>query len=139
MSMPKRLAGVGQLDHARDPVIADVAAHKIGGLGEGKVDVRLERAHVLGHQQRGPDQLAQLAVRKLGDAAVAVGVFVPEKALVVAGPPDLDRVAKGDVLAGRVEHQVHAWSPHAACPTACTLAISCDDRRAPQPWILNAG
>ncbi len=44
---------------------------------------------------------------ELRRAAIAVRVLVPEEALVIARPADLERVPEGHVLAGRVQHQVH--------------------------------
>ena len=48
----KRFAGMGQLGYAGDAVVADIAAHVVGGVGEGEVDVRLQRTDMLGLQDR---------------------------------------------------------------------------------------
>ncbi len=52
-------------------------------------------------------QLAQFAMGELGNAALAIGVFVPEETILVARPTDFHGIAKGLIFAGRVEHQIH--------------------------------
>ena len=44
----QRFTSIGQLDHAGDAIIAHIAAYIVGGVGNGKVDVRFQRAHMFG-------------------------------------------------------------------------------------------
>src|SRR4029077_901371 len=53
------------------------------------------------------DELAELAMTELRRAAVAIGVLVPEEALVVAGPADLDGLTERHQLTRGIEHEVH--------------------------------
>ena len=89
------------------PVVVGVGANVVGAVGDDVIDVQLVAADVLADQDRRLDDLAQLAVPERRDAAVLVRVFEPEEAGLVAGQPDLQRLAPGVVLAGRVDHQVH--------------------------------
>src|SRR5262249_50223278 len=62
---------------------------------------------MLSHQQRRLDELAQLAMGELRDSTITIRILVPEVARLIAGPADLERVAEGDILTGRVKHQIH--------------------------------
>ena len=65
---------------------------------------------MFGLEQRRLDQLAQLAVGKLGDAAIAEGIFVPEEAILITGPPNFHRIAKGVILTGRIDLATHPFA-----------------------------
>jgi hypothetical protein len=49
---------------------------------------------MLGHQQRRPDELAQLTMGELGDSTITIGVLVPQAACRIACPPYLEGIAK---------------------------------------------
>lgn len=88
-------------------VVLGVGAHEVGAAADDEVDVLLQPAHVLGLQQRRPDQLPQPLVPEDRDPGVLVRVLEPEEVRLVAGPADLDGVRERLQLAARVEHEVH--------------------------------
>ena len=107
--------GVTDFDGAGDAhVVGGVDAHVVRRLGEDHIHLRLKGAHMLAHEDRRLDQLAQLAVGVEGKATVFERVFVPEEVGFVAGTAHGQSVGEGLVLAGRVEHEVHLGADHLA-------------------------
>ena len=105
----ERFGKARDLHGARDAdVEIRVCADEIGAVGEDERRVRFQPAHMLAEQQRRLDHLAQAAMRVRREAAIAVGILVPEKAGVIAGAADLEGVGEGPEMAGRVVHEGHA-------------------------------
>ena len=103
---PERLAEVGDLHRAGDAhVVFGVGVDHVAAAGEQEARLLLQPADMLADQQRRLQLLAQPLVAVGRDAAVAVGVLVPEIAGLVAGAADIERVHPGAQLAGRVDHQ----------------------------------
>ena len=65
---------------------------------------------MFGLEDRGFEVLAEFAVGVLTDPAVTVGVFVPEKVLLVTGLSHFERVGERFEFTGRIAHQVHLLS-----------------------------
>ena len=104
------LGGVGELHGCGDAHVLHIASDEVGRAVDHEVDAGLEAADVLGEEQRGDEQLAELAVGELRYASVGQRVLVPEVGGLVAGAPDLDRVSEGAEGIVGVGHEVDVRS-----------------------------
>ena len=105
---PEPLGRMGDLHHAGDAaVLVDPGPHEVRSTVHDEIDVLLQAEDMLGLQDRRGDVFPQLLVAEYGHAAVLVRILQPEEPRFVAGPPHLQRVRPGIVLARWIDHEVH--------------------------------
>ena len=99
---------VSGLERAGDAlVVFGVGAQEVGRPLLHPRHLGLERADMLGQQQRRPQPLAEAPVRGRRGAHVLERVLVPEAARLVAGEAEMERIGEGAERAGRIDHQRH--------------------------------
>jgi hypothetical protein len=84
---PERLAKMSDFQSSGDAhVVFGIGVHQVAAAAENEGSLRLKSPHVLADQEQRLESLAQPLVHFDGASVVAIRIFVPEKASLVAGP-----------------------------------------------------